>query len=49
MGGAAVGGNTPLVIFSAAQKPFVCIQEVPKQTLFSLLTLDMLDIAKIAW
>ena len=31
--------------FFAVQKPFVCLQEVPKQTLCSLLTSDLLDIA----
>ena len=31
--------------FVAAQKPFVCLWEVPKKTLYSLLTSDMLDIA----
>ena len=31
--------------FFAAQKPFVCLKEAPKQTLCSLLTSDMLDIA----
>ena len=31
--------------FVATQKPFVCLKEVPKQTLCSLLTSDMLDIA----
>ena len=31
--------------FFATQKPFVCLKEAPKQTLCSLLTSDMLDIA----
>ena len=32
--------------FFAAQKPFVCFKEAPKQTLCSLWTLDMLDITR---
>ena len=31
--------------FVAAQKSFVCLQEAPKQTMCSLLTSHMLDIA----
>ena len=31
--------------FFATQKPFVCLKKDPKQTLCSLLTSDMLDIA----
>ena len=37
--------SVTLVMFFATQKPFVCLQEAPKQTLCSLLTSDMLDIA----
>ena len=45
--GAGGGGrrSTSLGDFVAAQKHFVCLQEAPKQTLCSLLTSDMLDIA----
>ena len=31
--------------FVAAQKPLVCLQDALKQTLYSLLTSDMLDFA----
>ena len=40
-----VGGHTSLGDFFTAQKPCVSLQEAPKQTLCSLLTSDMLDIA----
>ena len=37
-----------LGIFFAAQKPFVFLKEAPTQTLCSLLTSDLLDIASIS-
>ena len=47
VGGRVGGGRRShsLGDFFAAQKPFVCLKEAPKQTLCSLLTSDMLDIA----
>ena len=45
-GGRGLGQSSQsLGDFVAAQKPFVCLQEAQKQTLCSLLTSDMLDIA----
>ena len=46
-GGGGGGGRRShsLGDFFATQKPFVCLKEAPKQTLCSLLTSDMLDIA----
>ena len=44
-GGVRWSEVTLLRCFFAAQKPFVCLKEAPKQTLRSLLTSDMLDIA----
>ena len=39
-----INGAYPVYFFTA-QQPFVSLQEAPKQTLCSLLTSDMLDIA----
>ena len=44
-GWAAIGGHTSLCIYVTAQKPFVSLKKAQQQTLCSLLTSDMLDIA----
>ena len=45
LGGGGGRRSHPLGDFFAAQQPLVCLQEAPKQTLCSLLTSGMLDIA----
>ena len=45
VGGRRRSGSHSLGDFFAAQKAFVCLKKAPKQTLCSLPTSDMLDIA----
>ena len=48
LGGGGSRRSHSLGEFVAAEKPFVNLKEAPKQTLCSLLTSDMLDMASIS-